>query len=73
MSPREYLEWAAQRALYYFDQGEKRNAVMSFYSDMHKADDMRWICDTPMALDLLEIGYENGREAFKEVMLGFNV
>ncbi len=73
MSPREYLNWAVDRALYYFDQGERRNAIMSFYSDMNKASDMRWICDAPMTMELLEIGYDNGREAFSQAMRGFNV
>ncbi len=67
---RKHLIWATDRALKYDNQEE---AIASFLSDVSKRDDTGWITVNPASLGLLIHGYRLGSEAFKEVMLGFNV
>lgn len=73
MTPREYLGWAVDRALYYFDQGERQNAIMSFWSDMNKNPDTKWITSAAWSMDILEHGYDEGRQWFEKAMRGFSV
>ena len=73
MTAREHLEWAAQRALEYFDLGQKTNATTSFLSDVGKHEGTAWISGEPMHMLLLDAEYDRGRVAFERFMLGFAV
>ena len=72
-TPREHLDWAVDRALEYYDLGERMNAMMSFASDVGKHEGTAWIRTNHMLLPILEDGYDRGRQAFKDAMTGFAV
>lgn len=72
-TPKEHLDWCVNRALEYFDQGSKRDAIASFLSDVGKHEGTAHILYHPMTLFIIKDGYDNGREAFRRSMEGFAV
>ena len=72
-TPRDHLEWAALRALEYYDAGQTKNAVASFLSDVQKHEGTAWIALNPFALPLLRIGADGSREDFARAMRDFAV
>lgn len=72
-SAREHLAWSAERALEYFDQGDKQEAIASFLSDVGKHPGTAWIQGEGMFLRLLDMEYDRGRIAFERFLLGFAV
>lgn len=73
ITAREHLDWATERAMQYFDAGDKTNAFASFLSDVGKHDGTAWIQTHPMTFAVLEDGHSRGRDAFKAAMNGFSV
>lgn len=71
MTARDHLDWATQRALEYFDAGDKTNAFASFFSDVTKHDGTAWIATHSSTMMLLELGWSGGRSEFKRMMEGF--
>lgn len=71
----DHLEWCAQRALEYYDHGDKANAIASFVSDVRKHDGTGHIASLLAGgmIMLLESSYDRGREPFKKFMLDFAV
>lgn len=72
-SAKQHLAWAAERALEYFDRGDKKEAIASFLSDVGKHSGTAWIQGEGMFLLLLDMEYDRGRIAFERFMLGFAV
>lgn len=72
-SAREHLNRAIERALEYYDIGEKDNAVASFLSDVGKHQDTAWIQQHALTGVILWEGCYKGRDAFRKAMSGFNV
>jgi Tfp pilus assembly protein PilF len=72
-TPREHLNWAIERALEYFDQGDRQNALASFLSDVRKHPGTEWIFYHPMCGPMMLAEVERGREAFRKAMDGWSV
>jgi hypothetical protein len=72
MTAEEHLRWCADRALEYFDGSDKTSAIASFLSDVGKHDGTRHI-QGPLAMMMLPMEYDNGRDAFERFMMGFAV
>lgn len=70
---RQHLDWATERALECFDADDKMNTIASFLSDVGKHQGTAWIQIHPLTMPMLMTEYDNGRDAFKKYMLGFNV
>ena len=71
MTERDHLGWATQRALDYYDAGNKQDAFESFLSDVTKHAGTAWIASHPSTLMLLELGWNGGRHEFRQMMEGF--
>lgn len=74
-SARDHLEWCAERALEYYDLGDKANAIASFVSDVGKHEGTEHIAPllvTGMIM-MLDNAYDRGRAEFKKFMLDFAV
>lgn len=72
MTAEEHLRWCTERALAYFDARDKPSAIASFLSDVSKHDGTRHI-QGPLAMMMLPMEYERGRDAFERSMMGFAV
>lgn len=70
---REHLDWAVERALEYFDAGDKVSAITSFLSDCNKHRGTAWIVTHELGLPLLRVEVERGRDAFEKAMSGYGV
>ncbi len=73
MSGKEHLEWAAERALEYFDSGDQQNAMASFISDVGKHPGTAWIQGEHLLLMLMPLEMSSGRESLRRYLLGFAV
>lgn len=72
MTARDHLNQAIERALDYYDAGDKKNAFECFLSDVTKHADTAWIASHSSTLMLLELGWTGGRHEFKRTMEGFS-
>ena len=71
MTARDNLNWAVDRALEFYDQGNTPAAIASFLSDVQKHVGTAWIATHPMTFMILNGA--NGREEFEKAMSGFAV
>jgi len=73
MTAREHLEWAIDRALEYYDMGDKDGAMTSFISDVGKHDGTAHIQTNSATMMILMMNLNRGRSEFEKAMRGFAV
>lgn len=66
----EHMDWAARRALEYYDKGDSTSAIASFVSDMEKHSGTAHISANPATLMILHGSLRN-RHEFEKAMRGF--
>lgn len=72
-SARDHLQWAVDRSLEYYDQGDTTGAMASFLSDVSKHDGTVHIQSNPATMMILMMNVNRGRREWEEAMLGFAV
>ena len=70
MTGRQHLEWATRRAMEYHRNGDAKNAVASFMSDIMKHNGTLFIEGSFFLVTRMS---ERSSAEFEEFLLGFNV
>lgn len=73
ITAREHLGWCIQRAMEYYDCGDKTQAIASFCSDIGKHPDTTWIAAHPLLLSVTMEGVQKDRDGFMRCMSGWAI
>jgi hypothetical protein len=71
ITPQAHLDWAVERALQLYDQGEQKQAVLSFLSDVGKNNRTKHIQLDPFSANKLLEAAPKGHEAFEVALTSF--